>query len=523
MTETLRRPAREQTLVAFNHLTYTYPGSERPALAAIDLVLDPGLTLLVGDSASGKSSLLRVLNGLVPHFHGGRIRGDAVVLGDSVVKTPTRRLARKVGFVFQDPETGFVFSTVEKEVAFGVANLGLSGVRQRVEAALASVGSLHLRARRVAELSGGERQKVALASALAMEPSLLVLDEPTSQLDPVGAEAFLAACIDLAGRGTSMAIAEHRLDRLLPVAGRVVLMRGGRVAAATSPREILRQLPDPPVLAALGKHLGWEPLPLTLEEARLMAPVLVRAVAPPAPRRGGGEPLWAFRAAALGPGAEPVLEDIDLVGHEAEVVVLMGDNGGGKTTLLRAIAGLLAPHAGSLIRRPGRVAYLPQDPSALLHRASVRDEVQLTLSRSRKGDAVDDILAGFGLLEVAGRYPRDLSGGERQRTAIAAIIAGDPEIVLLDEPTRGMDGSARDTLTRGILKLRAGGSSVVVATHDSDLAARIGDRVVRVAGARAIDLGPPNVALSGDAVAATQVGRLYPGGPVTVEGVMSCL
>jgi energy-coupling factor transport system ATP-binding protein len=184
---------------------------------------------------------------------------------------------------------------------------------------------------------------------------------------------------------------------------------------------------------------------------------------------------------------------------------------------------LLAPHAGSLTRRPGRVAYLPQDPSALLHRASVRDEVQLTLSRSRKGHAVDDILAGFGLLEVAGRYPRDLSGGERQRTAIAAIIAGDPEIVLLDEPTRGMDGSARDTLTRVILKLRAGGSSVVVATHDSDLAARIGDRVVRVAGARAIDLGPPNVALSGDAVAATQVGRLYPGGPVTVEGVMSCL
>jgi energy-coupling factor transport system ATP-binding protein len=320
-----------------------------------------------------------------------------------------------------------------------------------------------------------------------------------------------------------MAIAEHRLDRLLPVAGRVVLMRGGRVAAATSPREILRQLPDPPVLAALGKHLGWEPLPLTLEEARLMAPCLVRPPAPPTPRGDGGEPLWAFRAAALGPGAEPVLEDIDLVGHEAEVVVLMGDNGGGKTTLLRAIAGLLAPHAGSLTRRTGRVAYLPQDPSALLHRASVRDEVQLTLSRSRKGDAVDDILAGFGLLEVAGRYPRDLSGGERQRTAIAAIIAGDPEIVLLDEPTRGMDGPARDILARVILKLRAGGSSVVVATHDSDLAARIGDRVVRVAGARAIDLGPPNVALSGDAVAATQVGRLYPGGPVTVEGVMSCL
>jgi len=218
-----------------------------------------------------------------------------------------------------------------------------------------------------------------------------------------------------------------------------------------------------------------------------------------------------------------VLESVDLAGHAAEVVVLMGDNGSGKTTLLRAIAGLLAPLAGSVTRPPGRVAYLPQDPSALLHRATVRDEVELTISRSGSSQPADNILADFGLLPVAGRYPRDLSGGERQRTAIAAIIAGDPEIVLLDEPTRGMDGVAREALTQVILKLRADGSSVVVATHDSDLAAHVGDRIIRIVDGRAIELGAPNVALSGGAVAATQVGRLYPGGPVTVEGVLSCL
>jgi energy-coupling factor transport system ATP-binding protein len=539
MTETLRRPrppaapratvpkaahldGRDQ-LVDFHHLTYTYPGSDRPALTAINLNLERGLTLIAGDSASGKSSLLRVLNGLVPHFHGGRIRGDAVVFGDSVVDTPTRRLARRVGFVFQDPETGFVYSTVEKEVAFGAQNLGMTRIGDRVDEALASVGIAHLRARRVAELSGGERQRVALASALSMAPAMLALDEPTSQLDPSGADAFLSACLDLARRGTSLAIAEHRLDRLLPVAGQVVLMRGGRLADAATPREVVAQLSHPPALVALGKRLGWEPLPLTLDEARRMAPRLRYAPHAPKPDQGGGEPRWTLQAAVVGPGAEPVLDGVDLAGHAAEVVVLMGDNGSGKTTLLRAIAGLLAPLAGSVTRRPGRVAYLPQDPSALLHRATVRDEVELTISRSGSSRPADDFLGEFGLLPVAGRYPRDLSGGERQRTAIAAIIAGDPGVVLLDEPTRGMDGVARDALTEVILRLRADGSSVVVATHDSDLAARVGDRIVRLIDGSAIELGPPNLALSGGAVAATQVGRLYPGGPVTVEGVLSCL
>lgn len=517
------RPEARDKLASFQHLTYTYPGSNQPALADIDLILEPGLTVIVGDSASGKSSLLRVLNGLVPHFHGGRIRGDAIVLGDSVVDTPTRRLARKVGFVFQDPETGFVFSTVEKEVAFGVENLGMSGIGDRVDEALASVGIAHLRERRLAELSGGERQRVALASALAMAPTMLALDEPTSQLDPSGADAFLTACLELARGGTSLAIAEHRLERLLPVAGQVVLMRLGRVGAAAPPREMVGQLPHPPALVALGKRLGWEPLPLTLGEARSLAPRLRRTPELPNPRRGRGEPRWTFRAAAVGPGAGPVLESVDLAGHGAEVVVLMGDNGSGKTTLLRTIAGLLAPLAGSVTRRPGRVAYLPQDPSALLHRATVRDEIELTISRSGSSQPADNILAAFGLLPVAGRYPRDLSGGERQRTAIAAIIAGDPEIVLLDEPTRGMDGGARDALTEVILKLRSDGSSVVVATHDSDLAAHVGDRIIRIVDGRVIELGAPNVALSGGAVAATQVGRLYPGGPVTVEGVLACL
>ncbi|HXA42294.1 MAG TPA: ATP-binding cassette domain-containing protein [Candidatus Solibacter sp.] len=540
MTETLSRPAAEgvaaalststatatgvlDALAVFEQLTYTYPGAEQAALSDIDLSLARGLTLVAGDSASGKSSLLRVLNGLVPHFHGGRIRGDALVLGDSVIATPTRRLARKVGFVFQDPETGFVCSTVEKEVAFGAENLGMSDVGRRVEEALDAVGIGQLRGRRLAELSGGERQRVALASVLATEPTMLALDEPTSQLDPGGADAFLTACLSLAVRGTSLVIAEHRLERVLPLAGEIVLMRTGTIGAFGPARDVLSRLPDPPPLVALGRRLGWDPLPLTIEAARVVAPRLARSRDASSDRRAPGEPRWTITSASVGPGAEPVLEGVDIAGYEGEVVVLMGDNGSGKTSLLRAIAGLLPPAGGTVARRAGRVAYLPQDPSALLHRPTVREEVEVTLRRTGSREKAEIVLREFGLLGVAGRYPRDLSGGERQRTAIAAIVAGDPEIVLLDEPTRGMDGTARTTLVKAIQQLRARGSSVVVATHDADLAAHIGDRIIRLENGAARDLGGADAALSGASAAATQIGRLYPGGPVTVEGVLARL
>jgi energy-coupling factor transport system ATP-binding protein len=205
------------------------------------------------------------------------------------------------------------------------------------------------------------------------------------------------------------------------------------------------------------------------------------------------------------------------------VVVLVGANGSGKTTLLRAIAGLIPTLSGRATRRPGRIAYLPQDPSIVLHRATVLDEVQLTLSRAGGGERAEVLLADLGLLGVAGRYPRDLSGGERQRAAIAAIVAGSPSLVLLDEPTRGMDGDARKALATVISGLRDGSSAVVLATHDLDLAARVADRVIELDEGTARDLGDPAQALSGESSIATQVGRLYPGGPVTVEGVLARL
>ncbi|MFY9615614.1 MAG: ATP-binding cassette domain-containing protein [Candidatus Dormiibacterota bacterium] len=539
MTETLPRPVpevlasspRPAAIASFQDLTYHYADGQVPALAGINVDLEPGLTIVAGDSGSGKSSLLRVLNGLIPHFHGGRIRGDAVVCGSSVLTARTRHLARNVGFVFQDPESQFVYGTVEREVAFGPENLGLprAEIGARVDEVLAALGITQLRRRAIATLSGGERQRVALASALAMRPAILALDEPTSQLDPSGAAAFLNAVLELAAGGASLAVTEHRLSRLLPAADHMVLMDSGAVRAIGPPRSLAPQLTHPPQVVELGRRLGWRPPPLTIAEAMSVAPVLARA-----PRRtptAGGTVVWEVQDLSVRHDDQVVLEGASLAGHAGEVVVLMGDNGSGKTTLLRALAGLHPPAAGSVDRElgeRGRVSYLPQDPTALLHHPTVRAELDFTLLRAgfrgaearARGDA---ILGALGLSALASRYPRDLSGGERQRAAIAAILAGSPKLALLDEPTRGMDGSAREALAALVRQLRTAGSSVVLATHDSELAADLADRVIRLDRGRAVDGGPPEQALASGQPGATDIARLYPGGPVSVEGVMACL
>ena len=500
-------------------LTYWYPDAAAPALAGVDLAVEPGLTVVAGPSGGGKSTLLRVFNGLVPHFHGGRIAGLAQVRGLDVVRTPTRRLAREVGFVFQDPEMQTVYGLVEREVAFGPENLAVPEreLPGRVAEALEAVGIAELRQRRIVTLSGGERQRVALASALALRPGLVVLDEPTSQLDPGGAELVLAACRRLASTGRAVVVAEHRLEHLLPAAREVVVVERGAATAGDAAR-MAGRLPSPPAITRLGVALGWDPPPLGPEGVR---PPPLRP-APPGGRRGGAE-AWRLRGAAFGPGAHPVLEGVDLSGEAGAVVVLMGPNGGGKTSLLRALAGPLALRSGRREVRPGRIAYLPQNPAALLHRPTVRDEVRLTLERAGEPEPPEAILERLGLAEAAGRYPRDLSSGERQRAALAAILPGRPGLVLLDEPTRGMDGAARSALRSLLDDLRAAGSAVVLATHDADLAAEVADRVVLVADGGVRDLGPPDAALSGDSPLATQIGRLYPGGPVTVDGVLARL
>ena len=436
---------------ALDRFTYWYPRAPAPALRDVTFSIEGGLNVVAGPSGGGKSTLLRVFNGLVPQFHGGQVSGRAEVSGRSIVDTPTRRLARDVGFVFQDPELQTVYATVDREVAFGLENAAVPGaeIPARVEEALEEAGITQLAGRTMRTLSGGERQRVALASALAMRPQLVVLDEPTSQLDPEGAALVLAAARRIASQGRTVIVSEHRLYALMGAADQLVMVEDGRVSL-TDPR-------------------AWS-------EPRFTPP----------PSRGApaGNEVVCVSGAAAGFDGRPVLSEVELVVRGGEVVALMGPNGGGKTTLLRLVAGLLAPAKGRVERQPGRIAYLPQNPAALLHRPTVRYEVRFTIDRSGDSEKPDAILSELGLTQVADRYPRDLSSGERQRAAVAAVLAGTPTLVLLDEPTRGMDASAREALVRLIARLRDREAAVVIATHDADLRAAVADRVLMVARGR---------------------------------------
>jgi energy-coupling factor transport system ATP-binding protein len=441
-------------IARLERLSYSYPNAEEPSLRDVDLEIRAGLTLVAGGSGGGKSTLLRALNGLVPQFHGGRISGSALVAGLDPFRTPIPRMARRVGLVFQDVETQSVYGTVEREIAFGLENAAVprAEMHDRVDEVISQLAIGHLRGRRLATLSGGERQRVQLAAVLVMGPVLVALDEPTSQLDPEGAAAVLESCRRLAADGRAVVVAEHRLEPLLAAADQLLLVEDGRVRAATA--DALKPPPAP------GSR---RPFAAT-------------------------ETAWALddvTAGPAGPTGPTVLEGLSLAGGAGEVVVLVGANGSGKTTLLRTLAGLVAPLAGTVHRPDGRTAYLPQNPGALLHLPTVRAEVELTLRRSGSRESASEMLATFGLSALAEQYPRDLSSGQRQRAALAATLAGSPTLVLLDEPTRGMDAAARRSLVAAVRRLTESRAAVVLATHDTDLTAELADRTIELAGGRA--------------------------------------
>lgn len=427
----------------FEDFGYRYPESDAPSLDQITVRLEEGLTLLNGASGSGKTTLLRCLNGLVPHFHGGQARGRAWILGQDLRTTATRWLAREVAMVFQEPESQFVLATVRREVAFGPENLGLPAaeIAERVDEALQTMGILELAARRISTVSGGQRQRVALAAALAMRPRLLVLDEPTSQLDDLGADSLRRACQELAVDGRAVVVAEHR---------------PWRVDAAGSRR--------------LGLNRGSL---TTLPES------LVPALLPARQPRQLGPAAWEVTDLAIG-HQEQVASEINLDCHQGEVLCLTGPNGSGKTTLLRTVAGLLRPVSGTVQRRPGRCAYLPQEPGGILHQASLAEEVSQTIRWLELDCSPGPMLEEFQLTALAAADPRDLSTGQRQRAALAAVLVGSPEMVFLDEPTRGADPNSRRLLQQVLNRLAAGGSAVLVATSDTHFAHQIGDRVLEL-------------------------------------------
>jgi energy-coupling factor transport system ATP-binding protein len=502
--------------VDFRSVRYSYPDAE-PALDDVTFEVQPGqVLLLVGSSGSGKSTLLRSVNGLVPHATGGRFEGVVVVDGRSTRDALPRDLADVVGFVHQEPEAQFVVDRVEGDIAFVLENLAVdpTAMRRRVEEVLDALGIAHLRHRSPATLSGGERQRCAVAGALAAGPSVLVLDEPTSTLDPQGAEDVLGAVSRLnADLGTTVLLAEHRLERAAPIADRAVLLAGGRVLADGPPREVLAGYPGAPPVTRLGHLLGWVPPPLTVREAQTHArrePFETAWTLATNDRPAPGPTLLRTQGLAIAHGSAPVLSGVDLDIRAGETWALLGRNGSGKTTLLRALAGLHRTQRGTR-QVSGSVAYVPQDPDALLFADTVRKELEntLRLTGQTDSDAIDAWLERLGLAAMAERHPRSLSVGEKQRVAVAAIAVGGADVLLLDEPTRGIDAASRAALVQAVAEHTCGGGAVVIATHDVDLAAEVAHQAIVLGDGEIVGMGEARELLSGS-LFAPQVLRTMP-------------
>jgi energy-coupling factor transporter ATP-binding protein EcfA2 len=542
--------------IQLQNLTFSYPDAGRPVLRDLCLQIQRGeFVVVIGPSGSGKSTLLRTLNGLVPHFSGGRIAGRVGVDGHDPVAEGPHSMSTVVGFVQQDPEAQFVVDTVEDELAFGMENQGMAPelMSQRIEQVLDQLGINHLRQRRIHTLSAGEKQRVAIGSVLTLQPKVVVLDEPTSQLDPQAAEEVLQILRRLnADLGLTIVLSEHRLERVVQYAHRLVYIPAlGEDLIVGKPRDVLLRVPFAPPLVQLAKALNWRPVPLTIEEARPFAARMSVRQAPAPPWRSASVTRDARRVAATDPNrkmhigsapapyvAGPVhivvqqvaysydgadaLRGISLQVSAGELIALMGHNGSGKTTLLRHMVGLLHPRQGHVIahgldtretpvdRLIQHVGYVPQDPSSLLFADTVRQELEFTLrAHALSTGDTEHWLATLDLAGLDERYPRDLSVGERQRVALAAILVAEPMTLLLDEPTRGLDPLEKRALAR-FLQAQAGqGRAVVMATHDVELAAGCAHRVIIIDDGRVVADGSAHEVLSQSSAFASQVNKLF--------------
>lgn len=517
----------DQPALAIDSLTYRYAGATEPVLRDVSLRVDAGeFIVLAGRSGTGKTSLLRAACGLIPHFHGGEIAGSAMVAGRDTREFGPGQLADVVGYVAQDPETQIVSTTVAAELDLPLRFRGdhpAERARAVEEVALA-LNIPHLLPRTVSTLSGGEMQRVALAVALVTRPPLVLLDEPTSQLDPVAGDELIWLLRRLNEEwGVAILLAEHRIERCLAAADRVIAMEAGSIRFDGVPREFLRYAigRDPALATPAARMFACaeiDPLPVGVRDARSI--LKSRGIEPGSGSRSTSETAERSKRKAkagalvskglwveLDPGEGPVdvLRGIDLEIEPGERVALMGRNGAGKSTFLKSAAGLIDPAKGS-VKAPGGIALLTQNPGDYLVRERVGDELSGPL-----GEAA---LVAVGLHVGPDSDPRDLSGGERQRLALAIALAGQmegealPALVALDEPTRGMDRGLKDGLTKLALELSGRGAAVLISTHDVEFAATFADRVILLGDGELIADADADTVLSGGWYFATEVARV---------------
>jgi energy-coupling factor transport system ATP-binding protein len=531
-------------MIEFHDVTITYPGSETPALSHVDLSIEEGeLCLVAGRTGAGKSTLLGAVNGLVPHFTGGLLAGRVTVDGLDTRSHKPREFAALVGVVGQDPLAGFVTDTVEEELAYVMEQLAVPAdvMRKRVEETLDLLGIAELRHRTLRTLSGGQQQRVAIGSVLTAHPRVLVLDEPTSALDPTAAEDVLAAITRLVhDLGVTVLLAEHRMERVVHFADRMLHLSGNGTVEHGAPATVLETSTVAPPVVELGRLAGWRPLPLSVRDARRVAGDLrerltgqVRTVR----TRRSAEPRLVARKVVVRYGDLVAVREVDLDLLAGQIVAVMGRNGSGKSSLFWALQGSGPRHGGSVDvagTDPGKlkaaqarrlVGLVPQSPTDLLYLDTVEAEcTQADRESSATPGACRVLLDRLAPGIEPAKHPRDLSEGQRLAVVLAIQLAAAPPVILLDEPTRGLDYRAKRRLSEVLAGLAEAGHAVAISTHDVEFVAAVADRVIVLAEGEVVADGPTvEVVVSSPAFAPQVAKILHPQEWLTVSEVRRAL
>lgn len=522
-------------------LTYFYPQRREAALKGVNLAIGEGeLVLVIGESGSGKSTLLRAMSGIIPEFYGGNYLGEVYIDGQKLRGMKNRERARKIGFLFQNPENQLFTFRVEKELVFALENLKFPRdlMQKKIAETAGFFGLSSSLNGQVAQLSGGMKQKLALASLVALKPEILILDEPLSQLDPQAAEEILNLVLKLNEEyNITVVMAEQRLEKCLPLADRIVVMEEGKIVGDRPGREGLSQVFQDkrqhllPSLPRLFARWGEEELPFTVKEARSRldrygwGKEAYKIECKGEVKQEDQEVLFALKGLWFSyPEGEEVLKNVDFKIQKGDIWAVMGENVAGKTTLLKIMAGILKPGKGKVfwkerdlktMRREEiarKISLVPQNPDDYFFLPTLEEEVSFNLKQAgRREEEKDEILKEFGLLSYAGYNPRDLSMGEKQRLLLAAILALDPDIILLDEPTRGLDYPGKEKLGEWIKNWSRQGKAVVMVSHDVEFAAEYGDKVLLLFNGQIAAMGSKYEVMDGALFYSPPVNRLFAG------------
>lgn len=501
-------------MISLRNFSFNYGTAETPNLNRVNISIEQGQFVLVcGATGSGKSTLLKCLVGLLPHFSGGTFSGQRLVKGVDKTSALPHETADLIGYVNQQPEGSFVAETVIEELAFTLEQLGVEPLEmlERIERALRITNLGTLRDRKVTELSGGQQQRVAIAAAVSAGQKILVLDEPTSALDPKTAHELLEFIHDLCrNEGLTAIIAEHRIERLVDAVDSVIVVSPDGSVDQGEPRQQLARFEFVPPIIKLGQHLNWNPIALSIEDARKLA-----------------TPTPAFHALAFAPAGELALcaehisvkygdviavDDVALSASKGEVVAIMGENGSGKTSLLWKIREIVS-----------ETAMVPQQASDLLFLNSIGDELDDAdeIAHAQHGTTSKIFETFVGRLNPS-IHPRDLSSGQQLALVLAMQLAKPAKVVLLDEPTRGLDYAAKQQVAGVIRQLSEQGKLVLFASHDVEFVALAAHRVIQLDGGKVLSDQPVTEALGHRSQLATQIAQIYQtAGLITVSQVIA--